>query len=111
MRDLMTTIMVEGTPVRDHVLKMISLLNELEILGSDINGKTQVDIILWALFDFFKQFFLNYNMNKFSYSMAELLKELQAIESLIKKPVVAHVAEKGFISKSKGKKNKRKVQK
>ena len=50
-------------------------------------------------------------MNKFSYSMAELLKELQATEGLIKKPVVAHVAEKGFISKSKGKKNKRKVQK
>ena len=33
MRDLMNTTMVEETPVRDHVLKMMNLLNELEILG------------------------------------------------------------------------------
>ena len=46
MKYLMNTTMIEGTPVRDHVLKMISLLNELEILGSDIDGETQVDIIL-----------------------------------------------------------------
>ena len=54
MRDLMNTTMVEGTPVRDHVLKMISLLNEIEILGSDIDGKTQVDIILQLLPNSFK---------------------------------------------------------
>ena len=76
--------MVEGTPVRDHVLKMISLLNELKILGSDIDGKTQVDIILQSLPDCFKQFLLNYNMNKFHYSMAQLLKEFQAVKDLIK---------------------------
>ena len=51
---LMNTTMVEGTLVRDHVLKMISLLNELEILGSDIDGETQVDIILQSLPDSFK---------------------------------------------------------
>ena len=54
MKDLMNTTMVEGTPVRDHVLKMISLLNELEILRSDIDGETQVDIILQPLPDSFK---------------------------------------------------------
>ncbi|XP_057958463.1 uncharacterized protein LOC131151226 [Malania oleifera] len=41
MKELMNTTMVEGTPVRDHVLKMIGLLNELEILGAEIDGKTQ----------------------------------------------------------------------
>ena len=46
MRNLMNTTMVEGTSVRDHVLKMMSLLNELEILGAEIDGETQVDIIL-----------------------------------------------------------------
>ena len=46
MRDLMNTTIVEGTPMRDHILKMISLLNELEILGSDIDGEIQIDIIL-----------------------------------------------------------------
>ena len=54
MKNLMNTTMVEGTPIRDHILNMISLLNELEILGSDIDGKTQVDIILQSLPDSFK---------------------------------------------------------
>ena len=76
IRDLMNMTRVEGTLVRDHVLKMMSLLNELEILGAEIDGETQVDIILQSLPDSFKQFFLNYNMNKFSYLMTELLKEL-----------------------------------
>ena len=111
MRDLMNTTMIEGTPVRDQVLKMISLLNELKILGSDIDGETQVDIILQSLPGSFKQFCLNYNMNKFSYSMAELLKELQAAKGLIKKPVVAHVIEKISTSKLKRKKKQKKVQK
>ena len=40
MKDLMNTTMVEGTSVKDHVLKMVSLLNELEILGAKIDGET-----------------------------------------------------------------------
>ncbi|XP_057948244.1 uncharacterized protein LOC131143902 [Malania oleifera] len=75
MKELMNTTMAEGSAVRDHVLKMIGLLNELEILGAEINRETQVDIVLQSLPDSFKQFFLNY-MNKFFYSLAELLKEL-----------------------------------
>ena len=62
MKDLMNTTMVETTPVRDHVLKMISLLNELEILGAEIDWESQVDVILQSLPDSYKQFFLNYNM-------------------------------------------------
>ena len=34
MKALLNTKMAEGTRVRDHVLKMISHLNELEILGA-----------------------------------------------------------------------------
>ena len=40
---------VEGTPIRDHVLKMIALLNELEILGAEIDGETQIDFVLNSL--------------------------------------------------------------
>ena len=40
VRELMNTHMVERTPVRDHVLKMMSHLNDLEILGAEIDGKT-----------------------------------------------------------------------
>ena len=38
----------EGSPVRDHVLKMIAHLNELEILEAEIDGESQVDIVLMS---------------------------------------------------------------
>ena len=34
MKALLNTKMAEGTPVRDQVLKMITHLNELKILGA-----------------------------------------------------------------------------
>ena len=40
MRALLNTKMAEGTPVRDHVLKMIYHLNELEVLGAEIDGES-----------------------------------------------------------------------
>ena len=111
MKNLMTTTMAEGTPVRDHVLKMMAHLNEMEILGAEIDGETQVDIILQSLPKSFEQFCLNYNMNKRLYSLAELLTELQAAEGLFRQNVQVFVAEKGSASKSKGGKKKNKVQK
>ena len=57
MRALLNTKMVEGTTVRDHVLKMIAQLNELEILGEEIDGESQVDIVLMSLPEFFKKFY------------------------------------------------------
>ena len=83
MRALLNTKMAEGTPVRDHILKMISYLNELEILGAEIDGESQVDIVLMSLSESYKNFCLNYSMSKESYSLAELLKELQAAEGIL----------------------------
>ncbi|XP_070023331.1 uncharacterized protein LOC142175684 [Nicotiana tabacum] len=37
MKALLNTNMAEGLSIRDHVLKMVSLLNELEILGAVID--------------------------------------------------------------------------
>ncbi|XP_017701902.1 uncharacterized protein LOC108511839 [Phoenix dactylifera] len=82
--------MVEGTAVRDHVLKMISYIDELETLGANIDGETKVDAILSSLSENYNQFILNYNMNKMSSTLSELLNMLQAAEDLIKK-------EKGFL--------------
>ena len=42
MQRLMGAKMVEGTSVREHVLKMIGFLNELETLGATIDTQTQV---------------------------------------------------------------------
>ena len=111
MKDLMNTIMAETTLVRDHVMKMISLLNELEILGAEIDGESQVDIILQSLQDSYKQFCLNYNLNKPQWTLAQLLKELVSAEGLIKNPSTILVTERGSSSKPKGNKKKKKVQK
>ncbi|XP_057962249.1 uncharacterized protein LOC131153810 [Malania oleifera] len=46
MKECTNTTMAEGTLVKDHVLKMIGFLNELEILGAEINREIQVDIVL-----------------------------------------------------------------
>ncbi|XP_057972756.1 uncharacterized protein LOC131160898 [Malania oleifera] len=107
MKELMNTTMVEETSVRDHVLKMIGILNELKILGVEIDGETQVDIVLQLQLDSFKQFYLNYNMNKLSYSLAELLKELQAAEGLIKKPTIALLRNVLFLGQKVEKSRKR----
>ena len=40
MKALLNTKMAEGTPVRDHVLKMIGHLNKLEILEAEIDGES-----------------------------------------------------------------------
>ncbi|XP_057459282.1 uncharacterized protein LOC130749944 [Actinidia eriantha] len=70
MRNLLNTKMTEGTPVREHALKMISFLNELEILGAKIDADSQIDIILQSLPDSFNQFRLNYLMNKNHYTLS-----------------------------------------
>ncbi|XP_074556263.1 uncharacterized protein LOC141812121 [Curcuma longa] len=107
MRNLMTTTMKEGTPVREHILKMMAHLNEIEVLGGEIDGETQVDIILQTLPKSFEQFRLNYNMNKRLYSLAELLTELKATEGLFRQNSQVHIAEKVPASKPKGKKKKK----
>ena len=85
MKNLISTKMVEGTPVREHVLKMISFINELDMLGAEIDSETQVDVILASLPDSFNQFIMNYNMNKMVVTLSELLNMLKAAEDLIKK--------------------------
>ena len=63
---------LEETPIRDHMIHMIKLFNKKKILGTDIDGETQVNIVLETLLDFFKSFKLNYSMNKLMMSLIEL---------------------------------------
>ena len=62
---------------------MISNLNTLEVLGVDIDGESQVDMILQSLSESFKEFKLNYNMKKKIYSWSELMNELVAAEGIL----------------------------
>ena len=59
MRQIYNTKMAEGSSVRQHCLTMISNLNTLEVLGADIDGESQVDMILQSLPESFKEFRLN----------------------------------------------------
>ena len=83
MRQIYNTKMAEGSSVREHCLTMISNLNTLEVLGADIDGESQVDMILQSLSESFKEFRLNYNMNKKIYSLSELMNELVAAEGIL----------------------------
>ena len=83
IRQIYNTKMAEDTSVREYCLKMISNLNTLEVLGADIDGESQVDMILWSLLESFKEFRLNYNMNKKIYSLSELMNELVATEDIL----------------------------
>ena len=74
--------MTESTSVREHCLGMISNLNTLEVLSTDIDRESQVDMILQSLPESFKEFRLNYNMNKKIYSLSELMNELVAAEGI-----------------------------
>ena len=83
IRQIYNTKMAEGTSVREYCLKMISNLNTLEVLGADIDGESQMDMILQSLLESFKEFRLNHNMNKKIYSLSELMNELVATEDIL----------------------------
>ena len=97
--------------MREDCLRMISNLNTLEVLGADIDGESQVDMILQSLLESFKEFRLNYNMNKKIYSLSELMNELVAAEGILgTSSVDANMAEASTSqpkSKGKGKKKKK----
>ncbi|XP_077221687.1 uncharacterized protein LOC143855451 [Tasmannia lanceolata] len=84
-KGLDSTKMVEGTPARDHMLKMMGYLNELEVLGVMLDGGSQVDMVLASLPPSFNDFVMNYHMNKLSMKLIELLNHLQSTEDLLKK--------------------------
>ena len=83
MRQIDNTKMTEGTSVRKHFLRMISYLNTLKVLGVDIDEESQTNIILQSLPKSFKEFRLNYNMNKKIYTLSELMNELVAAEDIL----------------------------
>ena len=88
MRLILNTKMAQETSIRKHCLKMISYLNTLEVLGADIDGESQMDMILQSLLESFKEFRLNYNMNKKIYTLSELMNELVAVEGILGTPVL-----------------------
>ncbi|KAH9685593.1 hypothetical protein KPL70_014018 [Citrus sinensis] len=56
LKRITDTKMEEGTKVRDHVLKMMDYLNEVEIHGVQINDKSKINMVIKSLPDTFKEF-------------------------------------------------------
>src|SRR5713101_8251365 len=112
MRQIYNTKMAKGSSVREHCLTMISNLNTLEVLGADIDGESQVYMILQSLPESFKEFKLNYNMNKKIYTLSELMNELVTAKGILgTSSVDANMAEASTSQpklKDKGKKKKKK---
>ena len=109
MRDLMYTRMTGGS-VRDHCLKMMSHLSQAEVMGTKLEQKCQIDIILESLLERFNKFKMNYNMNKLDLTPIELMYELVSAEQSLVKSGSVHFTEGS--NKPKGKpKGKNKNQK
>ncbi|XP_038685738.1 uncharacterized protein LOC119985521 [Tripterygium wilfordii] len=90
IKKLMNAKQAEGTPVREHMLKVMEYLHESLDLGAEIDGQTQVDMVLETLSSSFSQFKLNFNMNKMKMSLPMLMKELQSAEQIMGKEKQVH---------------------
>ncbi|KAB2602882.1 hypothetical protein D8674_003887 [Pyrus ussuriensis x Pyrus communis] len=97
--ELVKTKMVKGAPVHQHVLKMIGFIEQLENLGTPLDGELAQDFILASLPDSFSQFVMNYNMNKMDHTLSELLNMLVTAEKTMKENVVG--TPKGGVKKKK----------
>lgn len=49
LKTIMSIKMIEETLIRDHMVGMIELFNEMKTLEAEINGETKVDVILETL--------------------------------------------------------------
>ncbi|KAL8114349.1 hypothetical protein AgCh_021270 [Apium graveolens] len=99
-------------PVGPHVLKMIGYIEYLETLGFPIGPETGIDLIMNSLNNKFTQFVVNYNMNEFEKTPAELLDMLRTYETNMKTAKPAPILMVGNKGKAKGKgkwKGKKKI--
>ncbi|KAL6280373.1 hypothetical protein ACE6H2_017254 [Prunus campanulata] len=83
--ELLKTRMVKGTPVHQHGLKMIRLIEQLESLNSPLDRNLATNIFLASLSDSFSQFVMNYNMGKMEHILSELLNMCVTAKKTFKK--------------------------
>ncbi len=108
MQGLMSTKMVEGTPIHDHVMTMIGYINVLDSLGAEMDHTTKIDIILCSLPKSFNNFVLNFHMNDKVVTLPELRNMLQRAEELLKKdkPIMVMEGQSSTTRRKNNKKNK-----
>ena len=97
--------MVEGTSAMQHGLKMNGSIERLASLGFVMDAELSVDLILQSLPDSYASFVLNYQMNKITTTIPELINMLKAEEAVKKQSSKSIMVVSSFTS-SKGKKRK-----
>lgn len=66
--------------VTSHVLKMITYIENLEILGFSLGQELATNLILQSLLKQYGQFVMNYHISDIDKPLPELLGMLQTIE-------------------------------
>ncbi|GAV71122.1 zf-CCHC domain-containing protein/UBN2_2 domain-containing protein, partial [Cephalotus follicularis] len=74
------TKMAEGSSVNDHVLKMINVVENLGDLGIIQDAELSTNLILHSLPPSFAGFITNFNMNRITATLADLLNMLREAE-------------------------------
>ncbi|KAL0394791.1 UNVERIFIED_CONTAM: hypothetical protein Slati_4445300 [Sesamum latifolium] len=97
------TKMTEGSSVREHGIKMLSLVEKLEDLQAGLDNDTYIDVILQSLPPSYDLFVVNYNMNGLEKSINELINMLVQYETTTKKSEPSVLVGEASTSKAKGK--------
>ncbi|XP_020272393.1 uncharacterized protein LOC109847572 [Asparagus officinalis] len=101
-RNLFQTKMTMGSSVRDHVLKMIAYVNELELLNTGLDANRYTNIILQSLTPAYSRFISQFLMKDLEPTLPALLNLLRQEESSMKKgQTPALVIGKSFSTSSK----------
>ena len=87
--------MTEGSPVGNHVLKMIGYIENLESLGFPLSQELATDLVFQLLPESYNQFIMNYNMNEIAKTFPELLSMLRTAEQNLKKIKPIMMVQKG----------------
>ncbi|KAL0454715.1 UNVERIFIED_CONTAM: hypothetical protein Slati_0810700 [Sesamum latifolium] len=97
------TKMTGGSSVREHGIKMLSLVEKLEDLQAGLDNDTYIDVILQSLPPSYDPFVRNYNMNGLEKSINELINMLVQYEETTKKSESTVLVGEASTSKAKDK--------
>ncbi|KAM2234893.1 hypothetical protein ACFXTI_013101 [Malus domestica] len=70
---LMNAKMAKGTSVHKHGQKMERIFQDLQSLGTSIDGKMAQDFFLASLSDDYTKFIVNYKVNRFDHTLNEMI--------------------------------------
>ncbi|KAL0420393.1 UNVERIFIED_CONTAM: hypothetical protein Slati_3062200 [Sesamum latifolium] len=97
------TKMAEGSSVKSHGVKMLSLVEKLEDLKAGLDNDTYIDVILQSLPPSYDPFIINYNMNGLEKKIHELINMLVQYKATTHKSAPTILVGNASTSKVKGK--------